>query len=455
LAVFQTLVEPMPHLAALVTGLLLFASDHPLRLWWLQFVAFVPFWWAIGARGRKPALPLGALLGLGYALPTMVTAGSSPPVLVAALANVAQWSLLAVLTARVHGCRPVLGPLAAAAAVTLVEVAVWHLVPMFGTAQCFVRPLSAAPAWCAFTAWTGVAGLVFVLTATQALGVAALRREHRCGALGVAAALLAAVVVGDWLRWTRPLGPQLTVATVGWHGGWDRFDSAFDQLAAEAKQRGAVLLVTPETGIATGHIPRERTLGWLSGIAKANALTLAAGVWHGSTKDNRIWFLGPDGTLRGEYRKTHLIPWLENYVAGDGTLFFGDVGGGSLGGMICQDDNFTDLARSYGRTGTRVVAVPTNDWPEIRAFHLANSVFRAIENGYAIVRAASRGSSALVTARGEIVQQMDHVEQGPGLLVGAVATGDGEPTWYARFGDLPMVVLCVLLLGLASLRRRE
>ncbi|MBL8751724.1 MAG: apolipoprotein N-acyltransferase, partial [Planctomycetes bacterium] len=81
--------------------------------------------------------------------------------------------------------------------------------------------------------------------------------------------------------------------------------------------------------------------------------------------------------------------------------------------------------------------------------------FRAIENGYAIARAATGGISALVTPRGEIVQQMDHIADGPGLLVGALPSGDGEPTLYARFGDLPMVGLCVLLLGLALLGRRE
>jgi len=62
--------------------------------------------------------------------------------------------------------------------------------------------------------------------------------------------------------------------------------------------------------------------------------------------------------------------------------------------MICQDDNFTDLARGYGRLGVPLLAVPTNDWPAIRAFHLQSSAFRAIENGYAIARAAWLGSAS-------------------------------------------------------------
>ncbi|MBK8096266.1 MAG: hypothetical protein IPK26_04120 [Planctomycetes bacterium] len=444
----------MPILAALASGLLLFVSDHPLRLWWLQMVAFLPFWWALALRrgAARSVWPLGLVLGLGNVGPLCIVAGVDPPILALAAVNVAQWSFAAPWAARLLAAGPVRGPLAAAALLTLVEVAVWHLVPLFGTAQCFARPLSAAPALCAFVAFTGVGGLVFVLLATQALVVQA--RQRRIAAPAVATAALVAVAAAlSWHRWTRPLGPERIVATLGWGHDADRFHTAPGELVAEAKARGATLLVTPETGVASGHVPRERTLGWLAGLAKTNALALAVGVWHGPTNDNRIWFFDATGELRGEYAKTHLIPWLEDYVAGDGTLHHGDLAGTSLGGMICQDDNFTDLARGYGRAGTRLVAVPTNDWESIRGFHLENSVYRAIENGYAVARAASGGISALVSPRGEIVQQLDHFASGEGLLVGPLATGDAEPTFYAWFGDLPLALLCALLVGAGLLRR--
>ena len=100
------------------------------------------------------------------------------------------------------------------------------------------------------------------------------------------------------------------------------------------------------------------------------------------------------------------------------------------------------------------MAVPTNDWPAIREFHLENSIFRALENGYAIARAASGGISALVSADGSVMR-LDHVATDtPGELVMDVATGDGEVTVYARFGDWPMVVLSALLL-LFGLRRER
>ncbi len=76
-------------LAAVAAGLLLCASDHPLRLWWLQLVALVPFWYALAHRpANRSAWPLGTLLGLGYAAPLVMSAGAAAPILVAAGANV-------------------------------------------------------------------------------------------------------------------------------------------------------------------------------------------------------------------------------------------------------------------------------------------------------------------------------------------------------------------------------
>ncbi len=77
----------------------------------------------------------------------------------------------------------------------------------------------------------------------------------------------------------------------------------------------------------------------------------------------------------------------------------------------------------------------------------------AIENGYAVARAASGGISAFISPRGEVVQVRNHVEHGFGMLTGPLTTGDGEATFYARFGDLPMLVVCLALAGWALSRR--
>ncbi|HEX6811047.1 MAG TPA: nitrilase-related carbon-nitrogen hydrolase [Planctomycetota bacterium] len=447
----------MPYLASLVTGLLLFASDHPLRAWWLQFVAFVPWWLALAAQRRagRHLWPLGACLAFGYAAPLLVVLGSAPPIVAAAAAAVLEWMLVAMVAGRLVVRGPVLGALAAACAVTLLEIVSWHAIPLFGTAQCFARPLGHVPSVIAFIAWTGVGGLVFASTAVQAL-VGNAFAARRAAPLMVAAGIVGAVVVADVARWNRQLGEPLRVGAYGWHEATGETGSTrlLDRVLAEAKTAGSRLVVTPETGFGTGeNVARKITE--FGGLAKKHGLAVALGVWHSPARDNRIWFFGDDGALAAEYRKTHLIPWLEDYAAGDGTLAHGSVGETPFGGMICQDDNFTGVARGYGRDATALLAVPTNDWPAIRFAHFDNSRFRAIENGYAIVRATSNGISAIVSPRGEVLASCDHTEHGPRLLVGDVPLGDGRVTAYADLGDWPMLVLSVLGIAVACWRRPQ
>ena len=75
------------------------------------------------------------------------------------------------------------------------------------------------------------------------------------------------------------------------------------------------------------------------------------------------------------------------------------------------------------------------------------------QDGYAVVRAASGGISALVSPRGEVIASCDHVLDGPKLVHGLLPTGDGQATWYARLGNVPMLVVAVALLLGALLRR--
>jgi apolipoprotein N-acyltransferase len=82
--------------------------------------------------------------------------------------------------------------------------------------------------------------------------------------------------------------------------------------------------------------------------------------------------------------------------------------------------------------------------------HLAHAVFRAVELRTPVVRAANTGVSALIDARGRIVQRLE---------VGARATLSGElranakRTLYAHFGDGPLLALLALAVA-APLARR-
>ncbi len=445
----------MPLLASLLAGLLLAASDPPLTWWPLQLVAFVPLWWAVLARraSQRSVWPLGLWFASANVTVTLAFVGLALPIVVVAVVLLLQWTLALPLAARLLARGGALGALGAAAVVTLLEIGAWHAVPMFGTAQCFALPLGDAPWLVAFAAYTGLGGVVFAALAVQALAVLALRGPRR-GPLLALATIALAVAVLDAVRWTRPLGPSLPVAASGWAGERPEGRAFVEGAATAAAAVGSALLVTPETGLVTGP-DREHALASLGAHAALHHLVVALGVWHTPTRDNRIWFFDAQGALLGEYTKTHLIPGLEDYRAGDGALAIVPLGEHHLGGMICQDDNFTDLARGYGRAAVPLLAVPTNDWAAIRAYHLENSRFRAIECGYAIVRAASNGISALISPRGEIVTCSDHCAGGPSMLTTSLPLGDGVPTVYAQVGDPGMVVGLALLVAACWQRPRD
>jgi apolipoprotein N-acyltransferase len=74
-------------------------------------------------------------------------------------------------------------------------------------------------------------------------------------------------------------------------------------------------------------------------------------------------------------------------------------------------------------------------------------VFRAIENGMPIVRAAANGLSAAVDPWGRVLGVADHLAQGDSTLVAQIPIGH-VPTLYTRVGDL-FAWLCVA--GLVSM----
>ncbi|MCK4999652.1 MAG: hypothetical protein KAS23_08955, partial [Anaerohalosphaera sp.] len=119
---------------------------------------------------------------------------------------------------------------------------------------------------------------------------------------------------------------------------------------------------------------------------------------------------------------------------GDGDLKTIDIDGIGVGGMICHDDNFTKMTRRYGRSNVGVVALPTADWTTVRKIHMQSSTSRAIESRYAIVRGAANGISAVISAKGKVLDQMDHYTQGPGYVIANVNVYDNK-TIYSLFGD--------------------
>jgi apolipoprotein N-acyltransferase len=462
---------------ALASGLLLFASDYPLHLYPLQAIALLPLLLGLlrlCASTRAAALA-GFGLGLGYTVPLAI-ALEFPPLMGGPLALYisAIWVLLAAGAFRVLRWPTPLGPIAVGAVAVVVEWIDFTAVPIWGTAQAFVRVWTAAAQTVQLASLAGVLGLVFALCAGQAILARLLlplrpeadgrRRERLAG--GLALALLSGgILAWSLYAWSRPTRGELTVAAIGWTAGdlererlhWPPalFEKRYAPLVREAARRGAKLVVSPEVGFLLGAREKPILLERVASLARELGIALAVGYFDRVRDQNVARLVGPDGRTLGEYVKTHLIPFVERYRAGEGSLLEAELGGVRVGAMICQDDNFTDLARANGRRRAQLVVVPTNDWEQVKEYHLENARFRSVENGYATVRAASNGISAVISPRGEQLARRDHFREGPGVILARVPLSEGGRL-YSWAGDwLAGASALVLLLGASWQRRRR
>jgi len=111
---------------------------------------------------------------------------------------------------------------------------------------------------------------------------------------------------------------------------------------------------------------------------------------------------------------------------------------------ICYEDTTPSLIREFRRDGARFIVNLTNDgWfgdtVELDQ-HMANSVFRTVENRVGLVRAANTGISAFIDPRGVITSFLSDEKTGryrevPGVLTGTVYLDDRR-TFYTARGDV-------------------
>jgi apolipoprotein N-acyltransferase len=263
--------------------------------------------------------------------------------------------------------------------------------------------------------------------------------------------------------------------------------SVYNRLTVEADARGSDLIVWPEAAYPV-LLPRgvpSFSADWsLLHPKKAGAhILLGAGTYHvGPDRVRRLgnsaFLLDPSLLVLGRYDKTHLVPFgeyvplglpVEKLVLGAGEYVPGDkaeplsfsrgdreVRGGVL---ICYEGIFPEIARSLARRGANVLVNLTNDaWYGVSSApyqHLSMYVFRAIETGRYLVRAANTGVSAFIDPYGRILARSrifteDDLTSEVRLLSAMTA--------YARVGDLfayAAVAAALALLAAASAVSRQ
>ena len=419
---------------ALLSGVMLALSQPPSRRHWLQLVAFVPLLWALNqSQSLIINIALGAIFGASYAAITLWML-KLPKLVSGALifSQTLTWLLFGAFCWRIQLLALHWNALATGAGATFLVWLETQLVPLWGSAQSFARGWSHAPRLVQWVCFTGAIGVVFVLLTVQTLFIQTVQTPSTGIILGFFVLALCAI---NELLWRQSSGQTRHVATIGWAGA--QFDDiSLDKLEPHlqaATSRGARVVVTPEAAFRVDN--REVWRAQIGILAKRYGVWLALGYFDNERQINCINWVAPDGTVRVRYLKTHLVPVYETYTRGSGARAELEIDKIKVGGVICQDDNFSDIARGYGRDGVQLMTIPTNDWRGVQHFHLTSTLWRALEMRYAIARATSDGVSALISARGEILARADHFDAGFQTLVCDVPLGSGRPTFYAKWGD--------------------
>ena len=460
--------------------------------------------WRRAASARRGAL-IGFVFGLGYFVTgvswvyvSLHDFGEMPAVLAAVL-TLAFCCILALYPAFIGYVYCALGPRSTVAAV-IVLPALWALADWtrgwlftgfpwlaVGYSQVPLSPLAG------FAPIVGVYGITYACALTASLlivlwpargdrGQDTTSRSSRWLAIGAVVVVWLCGYALQQVRWTVPDGPPVSVTLLQGNIPQDMkwrpelvapTLETYEKLVVASRAR---LIVMPETALPTflHEVPPEY-LAALAAHARSNGGDVLIGVPEFTTGDyyNSVLSFGMAPTQT--YRKSHLVPFGE-YIPWK--LLFGwffdvvqipllDFGRGSetqqplqVAGQrvavdICYEDVFgAEIIRQLPQA-TLLVNVSNVAWfgrSIAPRQHLQSSQTRALETGRFMLRATNTGMTAIIDAQGRVISEAPEFER---AAVNGDVQGYAGATPFVRGGNLPIIVLCLLLaLGGGWLARR-
>lgn len=341
---------------------------------------------------------------------------------------------------------------------------------------------------------TGVAGLSFlvafanviVLTTAYRLVVEArtrMMRPHFDFTLTMAA-IVGVLIFGLRATQVSPSAKPLRVAAVQANvPQHQKFDPQFTRKIFDQFRRLSEialrsnpppeLLVWPESSMPGPVLIDQDSYKFVMDLAASAGTDLLLGTIDEEDGDvyNAALLVSDGGERVQMYRKLHLVPFGE-YVPGRHTVpLLAQIVGDQVPGdfkagkeytvftltnsdvhvapLICFEDTIGELTRQFvlpteTSPGANLLVDMTNDgWFQHSAGshqHLANAIFRCVETGRPMLRAANTGVTCFVNQFGRVTQMLSD-ETGStfteGVLTGEISVPtEHELTFYARHGEL-------------------
>jgi apolipoprotein N-acyltransferase len=321
---------------------------------------------------------------------------------------------------------------------------------------------------------TGLSGISFLVTWFGAVVNFAWDRQFQ-GAPAASALILYGVILGlvllaggARLAFSR-YSKTVRMAAIGWPEGLVGMDTVWrvftpkpledaeqpalrdaylilqDYFLAESRREaraGAKIVLWPEINLMVFRPDEDAFMERARQLAREEHVYLLMGIGvhqpaEARPLENKAVLVDPAGEIAFSYVKTHPVPGIEAMASGrgDGRPPTHDTEYGRLATVVCYDMDFPPLLRRVGRARADILLVPASDGKAIVQLHHVQAVFRAVENGVSMLRAARWGLSSAVDPFGRILATMDDSIAAQKAMVAQLPTA-GVATIYSRIGDL-------------------
>jgi len=227
------------------------------------------------------------------------------------------------------------------------------------------------------------------------------------------------------------------------------------------------LVIWPESPMNFAYGGDEQLRSALASFAQQHRVSILLNSQEIAPNDgiyNSAVLINEQGKLVAQYDKIRLLPFgeyvpLPNWVPGAGLIraIVGDftagtnyrlmpVGNLRAGVFICIESAYPSIARRFTNEGADVLINISNDGylgpTAVMRQHLANAVFRAVENGRPLLSVTNTGITAFITPEGETRDATAGFK--PEVRIWSLSPPPGQRTFYTKHGDV-FVISCAVL----------
>ncbi|MDH3976928.1 MAG: apolipoprotein N-acyltransferase [Gammaproteobacteria bacterium] len=339
------------------------------------------------------------------------------------------------------------------------------------------------------SAWAPVAGVygVSMLTALLAGSALTVFRGLRSDRV-VAAALIGVIAISTWLlsgrAWTEPAGADLRISMIQGSISQDRKWLPEQLVPTMQLYRDLTLglpdtdlVLWPEVAIPSPVFRVQSYLEMVSEEAVARDMQIYLGIQTLDVKrrEYRNSLIGL-GKHADQYHKRHLVPFGEffpvpdfarRWMRGAGLPSMDTargldnqrpltLGAIRLAPTICYEDAYGAEQLSFFPEANVLINVSNDAWfgESIAPHqHLQIARMRALETGRYMLRATNTGITAIISPTGNVVDRAPQFEM---HVLSGVIQPYGGSTPYIRWGNLPVLLICLVLIGTGGyLARRD